>query len=210
MTEHEADCSYGKAYVRESPQMKEHDQPRHSDVPSNKIYPREEEVPRTPNSDISRNPKEQPPRKERGVIKTHSGHIYATITPNAPLFAPMAMKNGELPPEDFEKYRNNLANKWGQSAYEDYTLANGGYSNGQQGSGDVSHRSSLMQRSDNVYDNTMGNPSLIEELRITQMLRKTNHNKKENAIHQPPDAQLSNSYYNQQKETKDMGYNVYS
>lgn len=56
-------------------------------------------------------------QKHRGVIETHSGHVYGTINPNsANLFAPTDLtlkkqKQGQFL-NDFHKHREKLEEKW--------------------------------------------------------------------------------------------------
>ncbi|XP_008196976.2 uncharacterized protein LOC103314031 [Tribolium castaneum] len=44
---------------------------------------------------LTKNPSRTGKEKERGVIETHSGHIWGTITPHSALFAPPKTKNNE-------------------------------------------------------------------------------------------------------------------
>ncbi|XP_018324226.1 uncharacterized protein LOC108736329 isoform X2 [Agrilus planipennis] len=54
--------------------------------------------------------------KERGVIETHTGHIYATLTPNKPLFAPPDEVGKQGPfLSEFQRHRESLVKKWGNN-----------------------------------------------------------------------------------------------
>ncbi|KAK5641901.1 hypothetical protein RI129_010448 [Pyrocoelia pectoralis] len=120
------------------------------DCPYGKPYQREP-------SPIKEGTKESP-QKERGVIKTHSGHIYATITPNAPLFAPPTItnKNQELFLDEFQKHRENLSTKWGryydESDYNNY---------------------------EHEYANRVSHSNVIDELKVRQHYRHSNRNSEE-------------------------------
>lgn len=160
MMEHEIDCPYGQTYIKE--------QRRSKQEPIEKNY------------------------KEKGVIKTISGHIYATLTPNAPLFSlsGMSNQNQSMFLDEFERHRDNLASKWGQTGYEEEQYL--------PEKRDTVSRHSPPTRHDSIYSNQLMNTQLIDELKVRQQIRDSFRQ------HQQP-----NTSYVQNQPQK-MKYNVYS
>ncbi|KAF5291544.1 hypothetical protein FQR65_LT01857 [Abscondita terminalis] len=121
MMEHEYDCPYGQTYIREQQQR-----PAKSETPQEKGH------------------------KEKGVIKTITGHIYATLTPNAPLFSLSSVSNQNAKQgmflDEFDRYRVNLASKWGHGQYAQEYLQE---------------------------DRVPGPTSLIEELKSRQQMKES-------------------------------------
>ncbi|XP_031354337.1 uncharacterized protein LOC116178868 [Photinus pyralis] len=143
-------------------EMKNHE----LDCPYGKPYKREPTAPKSdPQEDIQR----------KGVIKTLSGHIYATITPNAPLFAAPSTSNKEqqaLFLDEFQKHRENLSSKWGRYNEDDYQ---------------------------NEYVNQVTHLNVIDELKIKQQYRNSSGNNGDmNAYYNHTEAQKADySVYNQ-------------
>lgn len=205
--EHEIECPYGKPYVREQQRSRQSDH----------------EVRRQPEHEVRRQESlQQRDYKERGVIVTHSGHIYATITPNAPVFArPTNRQEKDIFLDEFQRHRENLATKWGRP---DDGLPQEEFQNPRNSNSRLPGRAvnSSFSPVDGVlkpqqggisgfYENMGFGSELIDELKYKQQLRMSGTPEYLNDAEGRRGSGMgsNNGYYNKEREQRKMEYSVY-